>query len=162
MRISRLSLAFLIFGFIGHILYYFPNLPEKMASHFNGLGEPDNWMSKSSFLIFEGVILLLIIAEFTLLPFAIEKFPNSMINVPNKDHWLSEENRAETFSIIREYFEWFSVGLLLLFIAVNELVFRANITRQPLSNSFWIVMICYFIFVGIWLFKFILRFRMPK
>ncbi len=162
MSLSRATLIFLTVGFIGQILYYYPNLPEKMASHFNSLGEPDGWMPKSGFLIFEGVILFIIIATFSLLPLAIEQTPNSLINLPNKDYWLADEKRAETFSIIRCYFEWFSVGLLGLFIVINEMVFRANLAKQPLSNSIWMVLIVFLIFVGIWLTKFILRFRKPK
>ena len=155
-------LAFLVIGFIGQILYYYPNLPEKMASHYNALGEPDNWMAKQSFLILEVVILLIIIAEFTLLPLLIKQMPNSLINLPNKDYWLAEERRDETFSLIRIYMEWFSVGLLGLFIAINEMVFRANLTNQKLSNSAWIALIVFLIFVGIWLTKFILQFRVKK
>ena len=155
-------LAFLVIGFIGQIIYYYPNLPEKITSHFNGFGEPDGWMSKSSFIIFEGVILFLIIAEFTLLPLLIEKIPDSLINLPNKNYWLANDRRAETFSAIRVYFEWFSVGLLGLFIAVNEMVFRANLNQQSLSNSIWFGLIAFFLFVGIWLVKFLLRFKLPK
>jgi uncharacterized membrane protein len=162
MSLSRIILAFLVIGLVGQILYYYPNLPDRMASHFNGAGEPDGWMSRQNFLIFEAVILLLIIAEFSLLPLLIEKMPASLINLPNKTHWLSETNRNATFAVIRQYFEWFSVGLLALFIAVNEMVFRANLNKQPLSNSIWIVLIVFLFLVGIWLVKFILRFRVKK
>jgi uncharacterized membrane protein len=162
MSLSRIILVFLVIGLVGQILYYYPNLPDRMASHFNGAGEPDGWMSKQNFLIFEAVILLFIIAEFSLLPLLIEKMPNSLINLPNKDHWLSEENRTATFAVIRQYFEWCSAMLLALFIAVNEMVFRANLNKQPLSNSIWMVLIVFLLLVGIWLVKFILRFRVKK
>jgi uncharacterized membrane protein len=162
MRISRLILAFLIFGFVGQMLYYFPNLPQLMASHFNSLGEPDGWMSKTSFLIFEMVILFIIIGKFTLLPWLIEKIPNNLINLPNKEHWLAPERRAETFNILRVYFEWFSVGLLSLFIVVNEMVFRANLNRENLSNAVWIVLVAYLLFVVVWVVKFILQFKIKK
>ena len=162
MSLSRSILAFLVISFIGQIIYYYPNLPEQMASHFNAFGEPDSWMSKSNFMIFEGVILFLIIAEFTLLPKLIEKTPTSLINLPNKDYWLADERRAETFSIFQHYFEWFSVGLLGLFIAINELVFRANLAKQNLSNSDWIVLIAFLLFVAIWLVKFIRQFKISK
>jgi uncharacterized membrane protein len=162
MRLSRIALAFFGIGFLGQLLYYYPNLPEKMASHYNASGEPDNWMSKQSFLILELVILLVILAEFTLLPFLLERIPNSLINMPHKSYWLADERRHETFSVIRHYLEWFSVGLLGLFIAINEMVFRANLNNQRLSNAAWIALIIFLIFVAVWLTKFILRFRLPK
>ncbi len=161
MRLSRVILAFLLFGLIGQLLYYYPNLPEKMASHFNDRGEPDGWMLKQNFLIFELVILLILIAEFMLLPLIIAKMPDSLINLPNKTYWLADEKREETFSVIGHYFEWLSVGLFGLFIAVNEMVFLANLAGQPLHNSVWIILGIFLLFVVIWLIKFILRFRKP-
>lgn len=162
MSLSRAILAFLVVGFIGQIIYYYPNLPERMASHFNASGKPDGWMSKSVFLIFEGVVLTMIIAEFTLLPLLIEKMPDSLISLPNKDYWLANERRAETFSAIRVYFEWFSVGLLGLFIAINEFVFRANLNQKNLSDWTWIILLIFLTFVGISTFKFARQFKSPK
>lgn len=159
MRLSRAILIFLIVGLIGQGFYYYPNLPEMMASHFNEAGEPNSWMPKQNFFIVLGTIFFLITALFTSLPLLLEKIPAELINIPNKEHWLSNENRTRTFAIIRQYFEWFAVGLLGLFIAVNELVFRANLAHQNLSNAAWIVLVIYLIFVVIWLSKFILQFR---
>jgi uncharacterized membrane protein len=162
MRLSRAILAFLVVCFIGQSLYYYPNLPEKMASHFNAFGEPDGWMSKSGFMIFEAVILFLIIAEFTLLPTLMEKMPASLINIPNKDYWLAEERRGQTFTIFRHYFEWFGIALLGLFIGINEFIFRANLGKQNLSNWTWIILLAFLLFVGIWVVKLMREFRIPK
>ena len=160
MSLARAILYLLIGVFVAHIVFYYPNLPEIVASHFNGLGEPDGFMSKQNFLIFEGVILLIIIFEFTLLPFIIKKMPNSLINLPNKDYWLASERREATFSIFGNYFEWFSIALLSLFIAVNHLVFQANLTKQNLSRTtMWLVLGAFLAFTIVWLIKFIRRFR---
>jgi uncharacterized membrane protein len=160
-NLSRAILAFLVISFIGQIIYYYPNLPEILASHFNAQGEQDGWMTKNHFLIFEVILLLLIIAAFTVLPQKIKKMPIKLINLPNKEHWLSDAKRGETFSIIQIYFEWFGIGLLGLFITINELIFRANLTKQNLSMAVWIPLVFFLIFVGIWLTKFILHFNKP-
>lgn len=161
MSLARAILYLLIGVFLAQIVYYYPNLPETVASHFNGFGEPDGWMARQNFVIFEGVLLLIIIFEFTLLPFAIEKMPNSLINLPNKDYWLAAERREATFGTIRSYFEWFSIALLSLFIAVNQLVFRANINRENLlSTEIWMIIGAFSIFTIIWLIKFIRQFRL--
>lgn len=161
MSLARAILYLLIGVFLAHIVFYYPNLPENIASHFNGLGEPNGFMSKQNFVVFEGVILLIIIFEFTLLPPIIKKMPNSWINLPNKDYWLSAERREATFGTIRSYFEWFSVALLSLFIAVNHLVFQANLTRQNLSGTaMWLILGAFLAFTIGWLIKFIRQFRM--
>jgi uncharacterized membrane protein len=134
-----------------------------MASHFNAAGDADGWMSKNSFFIFEGGILLLILAEFTLLPYLIEKMPASLINLPNKDFWLAKERRTETFGAIRSYFEWFSILLLALFIAINQIVFRANLIQENLSPlAMWLILGAFFAFTIFWLVKFFRRFKIKK
>ena len=85
MRLSRMILFFLIGVFVSQCVYYYPNLPEIMASHFDGAGRPNDWMSKQSFFLLEVVILGFIILEFTFLPWIIGKMPNRLINMPNKE-----------------------------------------------------------------------------
>ena len=161
MSLARAILYLLIGVFVAHIVFYYPNLPENVASHFNSFGEHDGFMSKPNFVIFEGVILLIIIIEFTLLPLFIKKMPNSLINLPNKAYWLAPERRDATFGIFGNYFEWFSIALLSLFIAVNHLVFQANLTKQNLSGtSMWLILGAFLVFTIVWLIKFIRQFRL--
>lgn len=105
MRLSRVILLFLIGVFVAQIFYYYPYLPEIVASHFNGFSEPDNFVSKQSFVLLKGVILMLVVFEFALLPLLIEKMPDSLLNLPNKNFWLAKERRAETFLTIRRSLE---------------------------------------------------------
>ncbi len=149
--------------FLAHCAYYYPALPAKMASHFNAAGEPDGWMPKNSFFIFEFVILLVILAEFALIPYFIRVLPVSLINLPNRDYWLAEERREETFTAISIYLEWFSILLLTLFIAVNQLVFYANVRSENLSSAtMWLILGAFFAFVIFWLVKFIRRFKIKN
>lgn len=160
MRASRIIIYFLIGVFLAHCAYYYTALPGQIASHFNAAGEADGWMSKNAFFIFEGVILLIILAEFTVLPFLIKKMPDSLINLPNKDFWLALDRRSETFAAIGEYFDWFSILLLSLFITVNHIVFRANIRGENLSSTaMWLILGAFFAFTIFWLVKFFRRFK---
>lgn len=163
MRTARIIIYFLIGVLLAQCVYYYPNLPAVMASNFDGFGRPNGWMTKTGFFIFEAVLLLLVVAEFTLLPFLIRKSPDRLLNLPNKAHWLTKDRRERTFAAIATYFEWFSVLLLLLFIAVNQLVFRANITGQNLSSkAIWLILGAFFAFMIFWLVKFIRRFKIKK
>jgi len=163
MKLTRIILYFLIGFWVAQFAFYFGNLPEIVASHFNAAGEPDGWMSKSSFAIFEAVILLLIAAEFTVLPLLLEKTPDSLINLPNKAFWLAAERRSETFAVIRSNFEWLAVILLVLFIAVNQMVFQANTQNQNLpEKTVIIVLALFFAFVIVWMWKFTGYFRNLK
>ena len=155
-------LFFLIGVFVSQCVYYYPNLPEIIASHFDGAGKPNGWMSKQSFFLLEVVILGFIILEFTFLPWMIGKMPNRLINMPNKDYWFAAERRTETINIIQHFFEWFSAALLALFVSVNQLVFRANLTGENLSSCSWLILGTFLLFVIIWLIKFLRQFRIEK
>lgn len=159
MRLSKIIVFFLIAVFVSQSVYYYPNLPEKMASHFGASGRPDGWMSKQGYFAFMAFILALIIFEFAVLPWLIGKMPISLLNMPNKEYWFAEERRAETLNIIGRYFEWFSAALLTLFIGINQLVIRANLGGGSLSPQSWILLAAFFVFVIVWLVKFMRRFR---
>lgn len=161
MQIRHLVFGALVLLFAAQAGYYYPILPEVIASHFDGAGEPNGWMSKPVFFLLEFVFLGFIVAEMWLLPRLVEKLPDRWLNLPNKDYWLVAERRASAFETFRVYFQWFSVGLLVLFVCVNQMVFTANLTRQPLDSMIWAVLAAYLIFVVAWMIKFILAFKKP-
>ena len=142
-----------------HTGYYYSLLPASMASHFNGAGEPDSWMQKDVFLVLEGILGCVLLLEFLALPWLVERMPDRLINLPNKAYWLSPEHRSRAFAIFRTYFQWFAIALLTLLIFVSHLVFLANITRTDLDKKIWLFLAGYFVFVVIWLVKFILAFK---
>lgn len=163
MRIARIIIYFLLGIFVAQSFFYYSALPEIMASHFDGAGNPNGWMSKSFFFIFEGVLLLLMIGISILLPNLIEKTPDRWINLPNKDYWLADERRAESLITVGKYHEWFGISFLLLFIAVNQLVFQANLTKTPLPSApMWTILLLFFAFVIIWVILLYRQFRIPK
>ncbi|MEQ1924235.1 MAG: DUF1648 domain-containing protein [Pyrinomonadaceae bacterium] len=162
MRLRHAIMIFLALLLVGQAAYYYPILPATMASHFDGSGNPDGWMAKSSFFAFELVIFGVMMVEFLGLPWLVERMPDSWINLPNKSYWLTPERRSRAFEIFRIYFQWFSIALLLVLVFVNQLVYRANLTRTAFDSSIWLILAAFFVFVIIWLVKFILVFRKPS
>ncbi|HQU85079.1 MAG TPA: DUF1648 domain-containing protein [Pyrinomonadaceae bacterium] len=160
MRLST-AIFLLVLGLIfAQTAYYFPILPETVASHFDAKGIADSWMPKESFLIFELIIFVIVIGHFWLVPVLIEKMPDALINLPNKQYWLAPERRTETFSIFRNYFRWFSVGVLLLLLLINQQVYRANLMHQNLSaTATWLIIGGFLIFTIVWMIKFIRQFK---
>lgn len=161
MQLRHLIFGVLVLLFAAQALYYYPILPAVMSSHFDGVGDPNGWMSKESYFLLESVFLVLIIAEMSALPWLVAKMPDSLINLPNKDYWLVPERREYAFDIFRSYFQWFGVGLLLMLVCVNQLVFLANLKRQPLNSAIWFVLGVYLTCVAVWLVKFALAFKKP-
>lgn len=160
MRFPTVIFIFIIGVIIAQTAFYFPILPAMVASHFNAAGIADRWMPKEGFLIFEAVILLFVIAHYTILPLIIEKMPDAIINLPNKKYWLEPERRAETFAKIRKFLQWFSVGLLTLILLVNQQVFKANLMRQNVSPLIiWTIIGSFVIFAIVWMIIFVRKFK---
>lgn len=156
----------ILFGLIGALaaqcLFYYPNLPAIVATHFDDFGRPNSLMPKDLFMIFELALLCLILSETFLIPFVIERLPTRMINIPNRTYWLADENRSAMFASIRSRFEILGVLLVAFFIVVNQIVFRSNVSRVPLPV--WQFAGAFIIFIGAviaWLIGFVRKFRIP-
>lgn len=163
MRISRVIIFLMLGFFVAQILFYYPNLPARMASHFDAAGKANDWMAKENFMIFEFVILLIIVSEFALLPVLIEKMPDALVNLPNKNFWLAAERRAKTFAVMRNYFDYFAVALLGLLIAINQMIFKANINRTNLPPAtMWTILGAFLLFTIVWMIKFTRQFKITK
>lgn len=150
---KRALIFALVLFFLGQLIYYYPQLPERIASHFNASGEADGWMSKSAFIVFETGLLTFILGVFFCVSYFMPKLPNGLINLPNKDYWLAPERRAETFRIMRGKMETFQIPLLLLLISINQLTVRANLNGENLSPVSWLVLGAFLIYTAVWAFN---------
>lgn len=129
MKTANVILYFLIGVLVAQSGFYYTSLPEAMASHFNANGAANNWLPKDLFFICG----FLLIAFLVILPHSFEKMPDSLIKLPNKDFWLAPERRTAAMEIVKYYFEWLNVWIFLLFIAVNQLIFKANIEPKNIA-----------------------------
>lgn len=136
--------------FLGQLIYYYPQLPERIASHFGVGGEPDGWMSKTAFYSFEIGLLVFVLGLFFCITRFLPKMPKELINLPNKDYWLAPERREKTFRIFRDKMEMFQIPLLALLVSVNQLVIRANLTRENLSPASWLVIAAFLVYTIFW------------
>jgi len=145
-----------------HMLWIYSQLPETIASHFDGQGNPNAWMGRGAFLVFEIALLVFVVGQMLLVPRMVRRLPSSLINLPHKEYWLSSERREYTFATFRKYFDVLGSAILLLVTFVNHLVYAANVDRQNLSGNIWYVLIAFLAFVGIWLAKFVMEFARKK
>ena len=90
--------AFLLVASIAQHAWYWPQLPERVATHFGVDGQPNDWMSRTdSTMLLAG--LQIGVPSFLLVMNTISsRFPESMLNIPNKDYWLSPERRGTTLA----------------------------------------------------------------
>jgi len=140
--------------------YYAPRLPEVLGSHFAGNGAVNGWQSKVAFFSTElAVVVLAAVVGFGI-PRIIGAMPVSLINLPNKEFWLSPERRAESLGYLQMHMAWFGCALLAFLLFVMDLVYQANLQTPPRLNSAAFVpgLVVFLLFVTISTVRLVARF----
>ncbi len=150
---TRNILIFLTIVFLVQFVYFYPQLPDLVASHFNFWGEPDGWMSKGSFLVFQAILLIFILGTTSLMPILFNRLPDAFINIPNKNYWLAPERREEAVRKFSEIRDSLRAAVLLLFIGINHFAFQANINGENLSNGVWFILSVFLLYTIYWVFQ---------
>src|SRR4029079_8862542 len=127
MTSSRVVFVLLLIVAVALMVVYYPELPERMASHFDGAGRANGWSSKAFFFGVQVFVLLLVTVCFAILPRRIQTLPPDKINLPNKSYWLPPERREATMASVVSAITWFGCAVLVFLIAVTWLVIRVNL-----------------------------------
>ncbi|HEY6329780.1 MAG TPA: DUF1648 domain-containing protein [Blastocatellia bacterium] len=160
MDIPDIVQAFLLIAAGAQTIYYYNVLPATVVSHFSASGAPNGWSPKLSLFVLYGIVMTVAIVISTVVPLLVQVLPPSMINLPNKDYWLSDEKRPETIRVFRRYFRWFGVMLMALLVAVFQVVFQANLVSVPPSPMvFWVLLGTFIAATLIWAIRFSIRFN---
>jgi len=144
------------------IAWHYPQMPQVMASHFDGAGVPNDWAGKNGFFALYGAILVLLAFVFLYLPKWTVKRSNFAMKLPHREYWLAAERIDQTRLFFRRQMLIMGIVHLLLAIVTIQMAITANLSESPVLDSriFWIL-IAYFIFLVFWLLYFFLHFRKP-
>ncbi|MGH9650036.1 MAG: DUF1648 domain-containing protein [Terriglobales bacterium] len=162
-RAPYILCAGLLVVLAGQAVYYYPQLPERMASHFGSDGQPNGWSSREGFFGIIGFVVLIESAAFLGLPRILGRFPIALINLPNKQYWLVPERKQESLAWMTQRMAWFGAAILALIAVVNQMVIQANLSSEArLSDRMWIVIAVFLVFVAGWMAAIFRRFRLPS
>jgi uncharacterized membrane protein len=161
MKTQRVILVALISMSVLQIVYYYPQLPETVASHFDINGNPNGCLPKGPFIGAYIFVIFVTLCSFLILPSLFRYVPVSLISLPNRDYWLSSERKGETFRIITEKMLSFGNATTLFLIITFQLAFEANLnpTRHFSSHTMAILFGGFIVFTVIWTVTFIARFK---
>ncbi len=159
MRVSRLCVWLLMMLGLLQLGHFGPQLPERVATHFDGQGFADGWSSRTEFywttlamIIGTGLLSLGII-------WLVSRIPAAHINLPNKDYWLAPERRVATLDVMGRHMEWLAAATLVLLLGITQLTIEANLTGSgTLGDAFWWLFGGYMLFVVGWLVRFLRQF----
>jgi uncharacterized membrane protein len=145
-------------------LYYYTLLPERVAIHFGSGGIPNSWAGSEVNLVISIFLYAFLAGIFLAIPSSLNKMPLHLISLPNREYWLAEERKESTIKQMAGLFHLFGTALIIFFLIIGHLVFRANMSSPVAFNEdiAWGMAVCLFIFTVIWLFVLVRRFRLPN
>lgn len=142
------------------IVYYYPKMPEVVASHFDGLGAPNAWSGRNGFFGLYAAILAILVLIFIWAPKWSESRLKFGMKLPNPEYWLGPERIEQTKKFFRRQMLIMGVLHLGLAIYVMQLAIEANFMQEPrIHDSVYWALGFYFLVLIAWLIHFFLHFR---
>ena len=84
-RLPRRLYLFLVLVCLLMLGYYYPQMPQRMASHFAADGSPNGWQPRDSFFLMMFVICASSAIVTFFAPWQIASSNDARINLPNKE-----------------------------------------------------------------------------
>jgi len=149
----------LLVAVVLQFLYYYPQLPQTVASHFDAAGRPNGWSSKEAFFGLYAFMVALQVLIFRVLPPQLGRLPSRLFSLPNRDYWLAPERRQETLGYFTASMAWFGFASILFAVITIQLVIEANLAQAPLNSAMmWVLLAAFLLFVFVWVARLLLRF----
>ena len=153
---------------VGAAIYfstYYAQLPDVVASHFNGRGMPNGWQTKPAFFGLLAAVSVLVAMIGFGIPRSIASLPPQWINLGNNQYWLAPEHLAETLAFLNAYFAWFSCAVFMIVILTFDYAMQSNLhpDHRPEVSRMWYILAGFLAFVVVWIIRMFTRFsRLPR
>ncbi|MBL7793300.1 MAG: DUF1648 domain-containing protein [Saprospiraceae bacterium] len=129
--LDLVSLLFVVASIVIAV-YYYPQLPEKIPTHFNLRGEPDDWNGKNMVFLLPAVTAGL----YGMLIFVIKYVPNKYWNMPVK---ITPENADEQYGLARNMIRMLTIMLTACFCYLSYNTIQVALGKATSLNNLFIV-----------------------
>ena len=163
MKLSRQWIGITLLIAVGHGVWAYTVLPERVASHWDGAGNPNGYMSRDAFVSFYLWLMVGLSTLFGGIGALIRVTPNDAINLPNREYWLTPERREATIATISQQMNAFTIMMNAFMIGIHQLSIMANLTPDKhLSNGVWVLLVGFLGGTGYWVYKMMTEFKLPQ
>lgn len=137
------------------VMYYYPQMPEVVASHFDGRGAPNGWSSRNVFFAIYLSMIALLVGIFIFVPRWSEARIRFSLKIPNRDYWLAPDKLEQTRAFFQRQMIIMGVVHLLLVMFTVQLAILANLGQElRLHSSIGWALGLYFLLIITWLVHF--------
>jgi hypothetical protein len=129
--------ALLAVAGVAQAVAWWPQLPERVASHFDLSNRVDGWMGRTAFLVLTVGLQVFLAVLFIALPVLLERLPDSLINLPDKDYWLAPARRSGSLAHMSSGLLAIGAATLMLLLVVFQGIFELNarLARDDLAGG---------------------------
>ena len=162
-RLPKLIFVLLVVYAMLHFSSLYAQLPERVASHFDAQGHANGWQAKQAFIQVFVLVSALAAAIGFGVPRIIAVIPAQLINLPNKEFWLSPEHLAETQEFLSGYFAWFGCAMFFIMISTFDYAVAYNLhpDNRPDISRLWYILAGFLAFVIVWSIRMMAKFLRP-
>lgn len=163
LRLPLTLLGLLYACFIAYLITSAGHLPDRVATHFNGEGQPNDWMSRSSHVWFMGLFGVALPLLVIVLMYVTRFLSKNRVNIPHRDYWLAPERRLESCRYMFRQSVWLACLLVAFITGIHFLIVHANRSSPPqLSNPLFLgLLACFLVSLGVWIMLMFRRFHRP-
>jgi serine/threonine-protein kinase len=135
---AQTAFLFLLLVAAAQALWQHGQLPERVATHFDGAGRANGWMSRGAHTALQLATLAFVAAVIQGIVYGNARLPKEYINIPHRDYWLAPERAAATHDWIGGMVLLIGCVLAAFFAALFQLIYRANLASVPqLDLAIW-------------------------
>ncbi len=159
-RLPCMALGVLLVAAVGYIVATTGSLPATVATHFDGNGRPNGWMTRDGYrvfmLAFTVGLPLFVAAAVGWLP---RRFPRA-VNIPSREHWFAPERRDAALAYLARHGCLLGCLMVLFSVAIHALILDAHAASPPrlASDRLLWMLAAFLIGITAWAFALFRRF----
>lgn len=146
---------------VSHAVYYYPQMPGRMAVNFGAGGAPNAWSSREGFFIVAGAILVVNLLVFAVFPRFMRRRKAAEIGSKVRGRRGALFRTDQYYDLVRDRLPLMGIANIVFGVVIMHLVYVANSSGggNLRNDAFIAALMSYFTYLAFWLFTFFRKFQ---
>jgi len=144
-----------------HIDITAAQLPDTVATHFAGDGQPNGWMTRDGYRVFMLMFVTLLPLFFVAMTGWVPRLFPAAASIPNRQYWMAPERREKALRLLAAYACWLGCVLVLFILGMHVLLLQANrsVPVRLATAEMFVLLGALGLALLVWIVIFVRRFR---